>query len=584
MQRNNWLVAISVIVIIILLNNTAYFFLTKHTLEQSLEREMTSVARQIELSLEQSRLGSILFEDQIGRELRVAAIAAQFALDPDVEKVSNEELEELSGKLGVNHITLMKRTEDDIVFYKSSDPHELGHGSKHMDPWFKIFNQLFDDKQASENWIGQTLPNFWTGPYEAATTDTEQIYKWGYYYDGTTNYMIDPFVGYDRLKEYESITGVDRLIGQTLEENHSLLEISVINPLTFGKGDFKTVTEDGKVLEHIVQKPVAYGSYEYKFDDDARQIQRAYEFRQPVSSNEWVNGRHLFKMYIPVSIDNEQLKLKMVDENGDQMDSYVLSLVSDYQVVQEQLDQQFMTMGLIILAVTMLSIALALGFMRFYKLSKERAVQVTQQTYVDEINQMFLAIRGQRHDFMNHVQTIQALAEMNKSSELVAYTKELTGEIRTMNDIIHIGNPAVAALIRSKTSQAETYKIRFACQFKGMLKLETGTKTFDFNRMIGNLIDNAFDEVLKYPEEHRYVSITCAQQDGSLELKVANTCRHAGSIIALPLFDAGFSTKRGEHQGLGLSIVRSIVEGYRGELSVAAVSEHMLEFTIRLPQ
>lgn len=77
MQRNIWLVTISVIVVIILINNTAYYFLTKHSLEESLSHEMRSVASQIELSLEQSRLSSIQFEDQIGRELRAAAIAAQ---------------------------------------------------------------------------------------------------------------------------------------------------------------------------------------------------------------------------------------------------------------------------------------------------------------------------------------------------------------------------------------------------------------------------------------------------------------------------------------------------------------------------
>ncbi|WP_279630128.1 sensor histidine kinase [Paenibacillus protaetiae] len=543
MQRNSWLVAISVIVIVILLNNIAYYFLTKHSLEESLEQEMTSVAKQIEISLELSRLGSAEYEDQIGRELRADSIAAQYALDPDVEKVTNKQLSELSSKLGIDHITLMKRTGDDIIFYKSSDPNEIGHGTKSMAPWFTIFNQLFDEKAVSVNWLGQTLPFFWTGPYETATTDIDHIYKWGYYYDGTTNYIIDPYVGYKRLKDYEDKTGVSRIIEQTIEQNDSLLEVSVINPKTFDKGSFDTITSDGKTLEHIVQKPIVYGSYNYRFDDDAQNILKAYHTGQTVRVDKKKDGEQLFKMFIPVSIDGKQLN--MVDDQGQQLDGYVLSLVSDKHVIQNKLDKQFMSLGLIIIAVTGLSIVIAVFFMRYYRLSQDKAVQVTQMTYADEINQMFQAIRGQRHDFLNHVQTIYALAELRKSEELLAYAKELTGEIRAMNDIINIGNPAIAALIRSKLSQAEAFHIQLDCKLGGLTKLGMGIRTLDLNRMIGNLIDNAFDEVLKFPEEQRLITLASNQEDGWLEIRISNICMQADQVAGQPIFNPGYSTKQG---------------------------------------
>ncbi|MFD1956601.1 sensor histidine kinase [Paenibacillus thailandensis] len=581
MQRNIWLAAISVIVVIILLNNSAYYLLTKRVLEQSLRKEMASVAGQIELSLEQSRHGSILFEDQIGRELRAASIAARYALDPDVEKVTNRQLEELSGKLGVSHITLMKRTEGDIVLYKSSDPNEIGQGTKNMKPWFDIFNQLFDRQAVTSGWIGQTLPNFWTGPYETATTDVDSINKWGYCYDGTTNYIIDPFVGYDRLKRYEDITGVSRLIGETLKRNDSLKEISILNPHTFGKGKIETINENGEKRVHILQQPVAYGSYRYKADDDAKLVAEAYATGETVAKEMRIGGERLYKMFIPVKIKNDLLK--MTDQNGNKMDSYVLALVSDYGMIQNELNKQFLNMGLIIIAITFLSIVIAVGFMKVYKHSKEKAVRDTQSAYAEEMNQMFLAIRGQRHDFINHVQTIHALAELNKTEELVAYTKELTGEIRAVNDIIHIGNPAVAALVRSKISQAETFKIRFICSFEGLEQLEMGTRTFDLNRVIGNLIDNAFDEVRKMPEEEREVGISGIRREGRLELRVSNRCRDAESVAAAPVFCPGYTTKEDGHQGLGLSIVQSIVDGYKGEIAVRAVSEHTLEFVVYIP-
>lgn len=581
MQRNIWLMAISVIVIIILLNNTAYYFLTKQSLEKALNHEMRAVAKQIEFSVEQSRLGADKFQDQIGRELRAVSIAAQYALDPDVENVTNEQLKELSAKLGVNHITLLKRTADDIVMYRSSDENELNRGTNTWKPWYTAFNQLFDDKEVSIKWIAQTLPNFWSGPFEVASTDPSSIYKWGYYHDGTTNYIIDPYISYNILADYEKATGVDQLIKKSIADSETLLEATVINPSTFAKGPFETIHPNGEVQEHIVQKPIVHGTYTYATDKDVVSVSTAYNSGQIVTLDERINGKHVLKMFIPVFTEGKGFN--MVDANGDQVNGYVLALVTDYQVIQNQLDSQFLNIGLIIILVTGLSLMIAAFAMSQNRQSRDKAVQVTQQTYVDEINQMFQSIRAQRHDFLNHVQTIHSLAELNKSKELVAYTKELTGEIRLMNDIINIGNPAIAALIRSKISQAESYRIAFSCTFNGLSRLEMGIKTLDMNRMLGNLIDNAFDEVMKYSEQRRQVELIGNQIGDYLEFTISNICEQPNEVTARPMFEAGFSTKDPVHRGLGLYIVKSITDKYKGTIQVVASDDEIITFIIRIP-
>ncbi|MCK9859360.1 GHKL domain-containing protein [Paenibacillus sp. ATY16] len=580
MPRNIWLMAISLSVIIVLLSNAAYYFLTKKTLEDALNHEMRAVAKQIEFSVEQSRLGAEKFQEQIGRELRVVSIAAQYALDPDVEKVTNDQLKELSAKLGVEHITLMKRTKDNIILYKSSDVNELGKGTKTWDPWYVAFNQLFDQHEVKIDWLGQTLPNFWSGPFEVASTDPNSIYKWGYYYDGTTNYIIDPYVNYTTLADYEKLTGINELIGKSIESSDSLLEATVFNPMTFGKGSFDTINEAGEVQGHLLQKDIFYGTYRYKGDKDVDYVEKAFNTGKSVSAKEKIDGKHVLKMFIPVSTGSG---VNLVDENGTPIHGYVLSLVSDYQVIQDRLDSQFLNIGIVIFLVTGISLLIAAFAMRYFRQTREKVVVVTQQTYVDEINSMFQSIRAQRHDFLNHVQTIHSLAELNKSRELVAYTKELTGEIRLMNDIINIGNPAIAALIRSKISQAESYRIAFTCSFSGLNRLEMGIKTLDVNRMLGNLIDNAFDEVMKYSEECRMVELTGQQVDGFIEFRITNTCSNAREVTEKPLFDAGFSTKDDAHQGLGLFTVKSITEQYKGTVQIHAEVEDRITFFIRIP-
>lgn len=580
MQRNIWLVTISVIIVLVLLNNTAYYFLTKKTLEDSFNEELLTHAKRLEVSLEQSRAGAEQFQDQIGRELRAASIAVQYALDPDIEKVTNEQLTELSDKLGISHITLLKQLPDDIILYKSSDEGQLNKSTKTWKPWYEVFNQLFEQKNASVDWLGQTLPNFWSGPFEVSSTDVDKINKWGYYYDGATNYIIDPYVGYDRQEAYEIATGVHRMIENSLQSSESLLEIAFINPETFPDGE-STINPDGKVQGHEVQEPIFYGSYTIKSEKDTDLVRKAYTTKEIVTLKENINGKEMFKMFIPVfAIENG---INITDRDGKPMNSYVLSLTSDYHIIQEKLDSQFLNIGIIILALTGISLLIAVISMRYYRQSRDKVVRVTQETYVDEINQLFQSIRAQRHDFVNHVQTIHSLAELDKSKELVAYTKELTGDIRLMDDIINIGNPAIAALIRSKISQAESYRIHFSCSFTGLNMQEMGVKTLDVNRMLGNLIDNAFDEVLKYQEDLRHVTLVGKQSAEQLEFTISNICEWAEDALNKPLFDAGYSTKQQDHQGLGLSIVKTIAKKYKGDVYVKAEPAGKLTFIVKIP-
>ncbi|REK69390.1 sensor histidine kinase [Paenibacillus paeoniae] len=581
MQRNVWLMAISVIAALILTNNTVYYFLTKKTLEDGHKQEMLRLAKQIELSVEQTRKGAEFYEQQIGRELRTASIAAQYALDPDIEKVTSDQLQELSEKLDIAHISLLKRTEDDIVLYQSSDPTQLGASTKAWKPWHEIFQQLFKQEAVSSNWLGQQMTNFWSGPFESSSTEKKKIYKWGYYYDGTTNYIIDPYVDFKSSQEtYMQIAGVERLLMDLVDKDESLLEIAVFNPRTFPDG-IQSTDREGEPKEHVVQRSLLFGTYGIKSGIDVSSVQQAYHTNGIVTNTDKVDGRHIYKMFIPVSMSERDRSA--VDEYGNPLNNYVLSIISDYGIIQEKLNKQFLNLGLIISLLTLASLAIAIIAMRYVKQFRDKAVAVTQETYAEEINSLFHSIRAQRHDFINHVQTIHSLAELNKHKELVAYTKELTGEIKVMNDIINIGNPAIAALIRSKISQAEGHRINFQCRFNGLRLQGMGGTTLDINRILGNLIDNAFDEVLKYDEEQRNVLLIGNQTDQILEFMITNECHRAKAQVAKPLFEAGYSTKQNQHQGLGLAIVKGIVDRYKGEVNVIAEGQNQLTFIIRLP-
>lgn len=67
--------------------------------------------------------------------------------------------------------------------------------------------------------------------------------------------------------------------------------------------------------------------------------------------------------------------------------------------------------------------------MRVISQSVDEGARISQQLHIEDVNQMFTAIRGQRHDFLNHAQVIHAMVSRRKYDELARYTAELIGEI-----------------------------------------------------------------------------------------------------------------------------------------------------------
>ncbi|QMV39950.1 ATP-binding protein [Cohnella cholangitidis] len=315
---------ISIFVTLILtLNISIYYYSSKNELEDNVRQEMVTIAKQIGTSLDAAEKSKKFMEDTIGEKLRATAVAAKSELDPSIVNVTNEQLAKLSTSLGVDHISLWKRTQDNIVVLKSSEPSELNMGSKSWDYWYTAFNQLLDDRKVTIP-QGQKLLNYWSGPYQYASSDPERVNKWGYYYDGTTDYIINPYINAQVFLDYENKIGTTSLINHLLEDNPDIVGITGFDPRFFGKPQIVKVKK-GKVVHNLDVRDVPFGDYTFQDkDNDVANVRLAAQSGQIVTTTFTQNGKEVIKSFIPLSKETP----------------YVISVNFDYGAIKDELNRQ----------------------------------------------------------------------------------------------------------------------------------------------------------------------------------------------------------------------------------------------------
>jgi signal transduction histidine kinase len=264
------------------------------------------------------------------------------------------------------------------------------------------------------------------------------------------------------------------------------------------------------------------------------------------------------------------------------MQFIVITLLMLYLIEPHRIVSPVVVISLLFVVET-ISVIFFFLTLRLISRSKEDAVTSAQQVYLKDIDQMFTTIRGQRHDFLNHVQVLRSMIERDKMTDFLRYTKELLAETSEVNEIIQIGNPAIAALIQSKTALCLDYKIKLQYDFSGLGELTSGIKTIDIVKILGNLLDNAIDEVLSLTPENRWVEVTGSLLGGYLSFSVRNPGALLTNEDISNILGTGFSTKDvSKHSGIGLSIVQERVHHYKGHLSVDSSVELGTIFSVGL--
>lgn len=212
-------------------------------------------------------------------------------------------------------------------------------------------------------------------------------------------------------------------------------------------------------------------------------------------------------------------------------------------------------MGVILLAILCCAVFISLTNRRMALYQSELA-----EKHYDEVENMYRQMRGWRHDYKHHIQTMKAHLAMGQYEELDAYLGELDTDLTEVDTVLRTGNVRIDAVLNSKLAVAKAKGIHVNA--KALVPESMVINEVDLCILMGNLLDNAMEGCGKTEGERQFIRVYIEVLKEQLYIYVSNSTayqirKEGGQYL---------STKRGNH-GFGLMRIDRVVKKYNGYLN-----------------
>ena len=161
----------------------------------------------------------------------------------------------------------------------------------------------------------------------------------------------------------------------------------------------------------------------------------------------------------------------------------------------------------------------------FFKRLIEKRVSAFEkelmQKYYAEVDSMYTKMRGWRHDYRHHIQTMKVHMAKGEYEEISDYLDMLDEDLTNVETVIKTGNRMADAILNSKLSIASKMDINIKAEAR--IPVSLSVSELDLCIVISNLLDNAIDACLELPPNERLIRIYMEMKGNYLYLALTNT-------------------------------------------------------------
>ncbi|MFC5447799.1 ATP-binding protein [Paenibacillus aestuarii] len=207
---------------------------------------------------------------------------------------------------------------------------------------------------------------------------------------------------------------------------------------------------------------------------------------------------------------------------------------------------------------------------------------------LSQVKRFAEALRAQTHEFSNKLYVISGLIQLESYQEAVEMiSRESDVHQNWVQFIMHeIPDPVIGGLLIGKFNRAQELKLTFELDHESTFA--DIPAEIDRNLLvtiIGNLIDNAMEAVLAGGEQTvPYVKLFLTDLGEDLIIECEDRGVGIPDDVGSTVFEKGFSTKAGEHRGIGLSLVQHAVGKLEGYMTFQKNPAGGTIFTVALPK
>ncbi|SDI48875.1 ATP-binding protein [Alteribacillus bidgolensis] len=200
------------------------------------------------------------------------------------------------------------------------------------------------------------------------------------------------------------------------------------------------------------------------------------------------------------------------------------------------------------------------------------------KTFVD-------ALRVQNHEYSNKLHTIAGLIQMDEGKKALEFIYDVTNSennfIKRVSDQIH--DDSITGLLIGKSSRGRELGVELTLSRQSYFnQYPEGIHSNDLVVILGNLIDNSFD-AMKYKEGNdKKVFVHILESEQALMIRVEDNGTGIKETVLKHIFERGYSTKGSEGRGIGMFLVKSIVDRIDGQIDISSDKEST-EMMIILP-
>ena len=206
---------------------------------------------------------------------------------------------------------------------------------------------------------------------------------------------------------------------------------------------------------------------------------------------------------------------------------------------------------------------------RYYNVGIEETIK-----NLEELN---TTLRTQRHDYINHMQIVYGLLELDEFQDAKEYLKPVFVDIMKVSKALKTSKPALNALLQAKMETARRDNIGMFLRVTSDLH-NIKIEQWELCKILANLIDNAITAV-NQNEKDKTIHIEIGEDMHNYRFCIYNN----GPVIPESeqdlIFKKGYSTKKDEGHGLGLMIIRQILDSNHGVVELQS-RESKTSFTV----